>query len=305
MVGSAIERCLLRNGYNNIIKTSSKELDLREQSSVRDFFKNTDIDYVILAAAKVGGILSNYQHPADYLYDNLMIQSNLIHEAHNNGIKNILFLGSSCIYPKYADQPIKEEYLLTGSLEETNLGYSLAKISGIKLCEAYNRQYETDYRSVMPTNLYGTNDNYGVHSHVIPALIMKVYDAYKRGEESVSIWGTGNAKREFMHVDDLAEACLKIMTLSREEYYGVASNNMSHINIGIGEDVSIKDLSILISKKIGYKGRLDFDTSKPDGTPRKLLDISKLKSIGWRSSIDLETGLELTIDEYIKLEESK
>jgi len=300
MVGSAIERRLLDSGYNNIIKTSSRELDLRNQNNVRQFLNDVEIDYVILAAARVGGILSNAEHPANYLYDNLMIQTNIIHESFKAGINSLFFLGSSCIYPKYADQPIKEESLLSGYLEKTNLEYSLAKISGIKMCEAYNKQYGVDYRSVMPTNLYGPNDNYDEQSHVIPALIMKIYKAYLNHDKIVPIWGTGLARREFMHVDDLSLACSHIMNLTQEEYYNIVSKDLSHINIGVGCDISIKNLAILISQIIGYKGNLEFDTSKPDGTPRKLLDSSKLYLLGWSPTIELKEGLTKTIKDYIK-----
>jgi GDP-L-fucose synthase len=300
MVGSAIERRLLDYGYNNIIKTNSRELDLRNQNNVRQFLNDVKIDYVILAAARVGGIVSNAEHPANYLYDNLMIQTNVIHESFKAGINSLFFLGSSCIYPKYADQPIKEESLLSGHLEKTNLEYSIAKISGIKMCEAYNKQYGVDYRSVMPSNLYGPNDSYDEHSHVIPALIMKIYKAYLNHDKTVPIWGTGLARREFMHVDDLSLACCHLMNLTQEEYYNVVSKDLSHINIGVGYDISIKNLAILISQIIGYKGDLKFDSSKPDGTPRKLLDSSKLNLLGWSHTIELKEGLTKTIGSYIK-----
>jgi len=299
MVGSSIIRRLRDNGYNNIIEID-RSVDLRNQNNVKEFFNDTSIDYVIICAAKVGGIVSNSNLPVDYLYDNLMIQSNIIHEAYNAGINDLLFLGSSCIYPKHVAQPIKEEYLLSGPLEETNLGYALAKITGIKMCESYNRQYKTDYRSVMPTNLYGINDTYDlIHSHVIPALIMKIYDAYINNKASVTIWGTGNAKREFMHVDDLASACLHVMCLSHEELLNITSEDCSHINIGVGFDITIKKLVFLIADIIGFGGEFIFDESKPDGVPRKLLDNSRLESSGWFKTIELKEGLSQVIIDYI------
>ncbi|WP_026463371.1 GDP-L-fucose synthase [Adhaeribacter aquaticus] len=283
MVGSAIIRRLEQDGYTNIITRVSKELDLRNQQQVNEFFQEEKPDYVFLAAAKVGGIVANNTYRGEFLYDNLMIQSNVIHAAYLQGVQKLMFLGSSCIYPKLAPQPLKEEYLLTGPLEQTNEPYAIAKIAGIKLCDAYRDQYGCNFISVMPTNLYGPNDNYDLqNSHVLPALIRKMHEAKARGEEQVTIWGTGSPKREFLHADDLADACFYLM----QTY-----NEPGLVNIGVGEDISIKDLAYLVKAIVGFEGELVFDTAKPDGTPRKLMDVSKLNSFGWKANIGLEEGI--------------
>jgi GDP-L-fucose synthase len=283
MVGSAIFRKLKKEGFNNIITRSSKELDLRNQQEVADFFAEEKPDHVFLAAAKVGGIVANNTYRADFIYENLMIESNVIHHSYVNGVKKLLFLGSSCIYPKMAPQPLKEEYLLTGILEPTNEPYAIAKIAGIKMCDAYRSQYGCNFISVMPTNLYGPNDNYDLNnSHVLPALIRKFHTAKKENSTSVEIWGTGSPMREFLHADDLADACYYLM----QNY-----NEPGLVNIGVGNDISIKDLALLVKKIVGFTGELKFDTSKPDGTPRKLMDVSKLHSFGWKHKIELEEGI--------------
>ena len=283
MVGSAIVRKLKAEGYENIITRSSKELDLRDQKSVSDFFAAEKPDYVFLAAAKVGGILANNIYRADFLFENLMIQNNVIHSAYQNEVTKLMFLGSSCIYPKLAPQPLKEEYLLTGELEPTNEPYAIAKIAGIKLCDAYRSQYGCNYISVMPTNLYGPNDNYDLNnSHVLPALIRKVITAKNNNESTVTIWGTGTPKREFLYVDDLADACYYLM----QTY-----NEPGLVNIGVGEDVSILELAQLVVKIVGFEGEIITDTSKPDGTPRKLMDVSKLNAQGWKAKVSLEEGI--------------
>jgi len=289
MVGSAIVRKLETEGYNNIITRSSKELDLRDQVAVSDFFKAEKPDYVFLAAAKVGGILANNIYRADFLYENLMIQNNVIHSSYQNDVTKLMFLGSSCIYPKLAPQPLKEDYLLTGELEETNEPYAIAKIAGIKLCDAYRAQYGCNYISVMPTNLYGPNDNYDLkNSHVLPALIRKVITAKNNNESSVTIWGTGTPKREFLYVDDLADACFYLM----ETY-----NEAGLVNVGVGEDVSILELAQLVAKTVGFKGDIVTDPTKPDGTPRKLMDVSKLTAQGWKAKISLEEGIAKVVSE--------
>lgn len=289
MVGSAIVRKLESEGCNNIITRASSELDLRDQSAVTRFFKAEKPEYVFLAAAKVGGIVANNTYRADFLYDNLMIQSNVIRQSYENGVKKLLFLGSSCIYPKLSPQPIREEYLLTGELEQTNEPYAIAKISGLKMCEAFRHQYGCDFISVMPTNLYGPNDNYNLrNSHVLPALVRKFYEAIKDGKTEVEIWGSGKPMREFLHVDDLADACYFLM----QNYSGP-----QFFNIGTGSDLSIADLAQLIARVSGYQGELRFDTSKPDGTPRKLLDVSALEKLGWKYSITLEKGLQMVWEE--------
>lgn len=284
MAGSAIRRRLAKEGFASLVFRTSSELDLRDQKGVAEFFAAEKPEYVFLAAAKVGGIMANNTYRAEFLYDNLMIQSNVIHESWKNGVKKLLFLGSSCIYPKLAPQPLKEEYLLTGLLEPTNEPYAIAKIAGIKMCDAYRSQYGCSFISVMPTNLYGSNDNYDLNnSHVLPALLRKFHEAKEKGSEEVIVWGTGNPRREFLHVDDMADACLFLM----ENY-----DEPGLINIGVGKDLSIKELAGLIAGITGFKGRITFDTTKPDGTPRKLMDVSKLTNLGWRASISLKEGIE-------------
>jgi GDP-L-fucose synthase len=290
MVGSAIIRKLQAEGYHNLVVKTSAELDLRNQAAVEFFFANEKPEFVFLAAAKVGGIMANNTYRADFLYENLMIESNVIHQSYMHGVKKLLFLGSSCIYPKLAPQPLKEEYLLSGYLEETNEPYAIAKIAGIKLCENYRRQYGCDFISAMPTNLYGPNDNYDlVNSHVIPALIRKFVHAKKNNLPSLEIWGTGTPLREFLHVDDLAEACLFLM---------MKYSDLQFVNVGSGKEISIKELALLIKILVGFNGELLFDSSKPDGTPRKLMDSSKLKSLGWLPRIELEKGLSQVIKEF-------
>jgi len=291
MVGSAIYRKLEKEGYTNIIFRTSSELDLRNQQAVTDFFDREKPDYVFLAAAKVGGIIANNTYRADFLYENLQIQNNIIHSSYINGVKKLLFLGSSCIYPKMAPQPLKEEYLLTGLLEPTNEPYAIAKIAGIKMCDAYRDQYGCNYISVMPTNLYGYNDNYHPqNSHVLPALIRRFHEAKVENSPLVTIWGTGSPKREFLFADDLAEACYYLM----ENY-----DEAGLVNIGTGEDLSIKDLALLIKDIVGYEGKIDFDTSKPDGTPRKLMDVTKLHSKGWKHKIELVEGIALAYNDFL------
>jgi len=283
MVGSAIVRKLQKEGFNNLLLRTSAELDLRNQQAVADFMQQKKPDYVFLAAAKVGGILANNTYRAEFIYDNIMIQSNIIHNSWATGVKKLMFLGSSCIYPKMAPQPLKEDYLLTGTLEPTNEPYAIAKIAGIKMADAYRAQYGCNFISVMPTNLYGPNDNYDLNnSHVLPALIRKFHAAKLNNAAKVEVWGTGAPLREFMHVDDLASACFFLM-----QHF----NEAGFVNIGVGSDISIKDLALLVKKVVGYKGDLTFDTSKPDGTPRKLMDVSKLHALGWRHHIDLEQGI--------------
>ncbi len=297
MVGSAIVRKLNKEGYYNLIVRTSKELDLKDTKAVEKFFVEEKPDYVFLAAAKVGGILANKLFKADFIYDNLMIQNNVIHQSYKHGVKKLLFLGSSCIYPKLAQQPIKEDYLLTGLLEETNDAYAIAKIAGIKMCDSYREQYDCNFISAMPTNLYGPNDSYDLtNSHVLPALLRKIITAKQEGENEVTVWGSGNPKREFLHVDDLAYACMFLM----ENY-----NEAATVNVGLGTDVSIKELAELIKKIVGFEGALNFDTSKPDGTPRKLLDVSKLHSLGWKHTIELEQGIALTYEDYLSNNSTK
>lgn len=299
MVGSAIVRNLEKSNITNLITSTHKELDLTNQRNVNDFFESEKPDFVILAAAKVGGIHANSAYPADFIYENLMIESNIIHSAFLNNVKRLLFLGSSCIYPKAVAQPMREDALLTGSLEPTNEPYAIAKIAGIKLCESYNRQYGVDYRSVMPTNLYGPNDNYHPeNSHVIPALIQRFHHAKTRGEPKVTIWGTGTPRREFLHVDDMAAASLYVLQLDSEVYQANTESMLSHINVGTGRDVTIKQLAEQVAKTVGFSGQIDFDTSKPDGTPRKLMDISRLESMGWQAQISLEQGLQSVYQWY-------
>jgi len=288
LVGSALVRCLIEQGYTNIVVRTSSELDLRDQAAVHAFFDQENPDYVFLAAAKVGGIHANNTYPAEFIYDNLAIQTNVIHEAYRHGVKKLVFLGSSCIYPRNCPQPIKEEYLLTSSLEKTNEAYAIAKIAGLKLCEYYNKQYGTRFIAVMPTNLYGPNDNFDLESsHVIPALLVKMYNAYKTKSPSCQVWGTGNPLREFLHVDDLAQAVILLMN----EYEG-----NSIINIGSGIDLTIRELVMLIKNLIGYEGEIVWNSSQPDGTPRKLLNIDTLSSMGWTPGISLEDGLRTTIE---------
>lgn len=291
MVGSAIHRKLIREGYSNIITRISSELDLRNQQQVTDFFAAEKPEYVFLAAAKVGGIVANNTYRAEFLYDNLQIQNNVIHQSYLNGVKKLMFLGSSCIYPKMAQQPLKEEYLLTGLLEPTNEPYAIAKIAGIKMCDAYRAQYGCNFISVMPTNLYGYNDNYHPqNSHVLPALIRRFHEAKISNTPSVTIWGTGSPRREFLFADDLAEACFYLMQNYNEEGF---------INIGTGEDITIMDLALLIKKITGYQGEILSDASKPDGTPRKLMDVSKLHSKGWKHTVELEEGIKLAYQDFL------
>jgi GDP-L-fucose synthase len=299
LVGSAIVRALQQRGDCDIVTRSHAELELTDQTQVRAFFAAEKIDEVYMAAAKVGGIHANNTYPAEFIYDNMMVQNNVIHEAWRAGIRKLLFLGSSCIYPRLAPQPIREEYLISGSLEPTNEPYAIAKIAGIKLCESYNRQYGVDYRSVMPTNLYGPGDNYHPeNSHVIPALIRRFHEAKMQNAESVVIWGSGTPMREFLYVDDMAEACVHVMNLPLSDYRSQTTPMQSHLNVGSGEDVTIRALAELIGKVVGYQGRIAFDTSKPDGTPRKLLDVSKLRSLGWTARTSLEDGLRQTYAGY-------
>lgn len=289
MVGSAIIRKLKEKGFNNIVTKTSSELDLRNQKEVSDFFLKEKPEYVFLAAAKVGGILANNTYRAEFIYDNLMIEANIIHHSYLNKVKKLLFLGSSCIYPKMAPQPLKEEYLLSGYLEKTNEPYAIAKIAGIKLCEAYREQYNCNFISVMPTNLYGPNDNYDLNnSHVLPALLRKFHTAKILNKKYVTVWGTGKPKREFLHVDDLADACLFLM---------LNYNEKELINIGTGKDISIKELAEMIKEITGYNGEIKFDSSKPDGTPRKLLDVSKIHKLGWKHKIKLKDGIKKVYEE--------
>ncbi|MDN4052452.1 GDP-L-fucose synthase [Massilia sp. YIM B02763] len=302
LVGSAIVRTLRAQGHTNIVTRSHAELELTDQAQVREFFRNERIDQVYLAAAKVGGIHANNTYPADFIYDNMMVQANVVHEARANGVHKLLFLGSSCIYPRMAQQPIKEEYLMSGMLEPTNEPYAMAKIAGIKLCESYNRQYGTDYRSVMPTNLYGPGDNYHPeNSHVIPALLRRFHEARLTNAPEVVIWGSGKPMREFLFVDDMAEACVHVMNLDHATYAKYTDPMHSHINVGTGEDVTIADLARLVGEVVGYRGRIGFDTSKPDGTPRKLLDVSKLKDLGWQAKTPLRDGLQMAYDAFVEL----
>jgi GDP-L-fucose synthase len=300
MVGSALVRKLRESGYSNLITRTRPELDLTQQADVRKFFESERIDQIYLAAAKVGGILANNNYPAEFIYQNLIIEANIIHEAWRAGVKRLLFLGSSCIYPRLAPQPMAESMLLTGVLESTNEPYAIAKIAGIKLCESYNRQYGTDYRSVMPTNLYGPGDNYHPeNSHVIPGLLRRFHEAKQSAAPEVLIWGTGAPMREFLYVDDMAEACLHVMELSSEAYSRNTQPMLSHVNIGTGEELSIRDLATTITDIVGYQGRISFDTSKPDGTPRKLMDVGRLHSLGWRAKIGLRDGLALAYADFL------
>lgn len=301
MVGSAIVRQLQAEGYEHIVTRTHAELDLTSQTAVQAFFAENPVDYVILAAAKVGGIHANNEYPADFIYENLMIECNVIHQAFAAGVKNLLFLGSSCIYPKLASQPMQESALLTGMLESTNEPYAVAKIAGIKLCESYNRQYGTNYRSVMPTNLYGPYDNYHPeNSHVIPALIRRFHEAKQTMAPEVVIWGTGTPMREFLHVDDMAAACLHVMSIDAETYQANTQPMLSHINVGTGTDVTIRELAELLAEAVGYEGKITFDSSKPDGTPRKLMNVERLAALGWQSQIGLKEGLQSAYAWYAK-----
>jgi len=291
MVGSAIVRALEKEGYRHLVKRTSDELDLRQQSEVADFFAEEQPEYVFLAAAKVGGIVANNTYRADFLYENLMIQTNVIHQAYVQNVKKLLFLGSSCIYPKLAPQPLKEDYLLTGTLEPTNEPYAIAKIAGVKMCEAYRSQYGCNFISAMPTNLYGINDNYHPqNSHVLPALIRRFHEAKIAGVNEVSIWGTGSPLREFLYADDLGEACVFLMQNYNEEQF---------INVGVGEDISIRDLAFLVREIVEYNGKLSFDKSKPDGTPRKLMNIDKLHALGWKHTTSLKEGISLAYADFL------
>lgn len=303
LVGSSIYRCLEKAGYTNIIKKTSKELDLRNQKDTQDFFKKEKPEYVFLAAAKVGGILANNTYRADFIYDNIQIQNNIIHSSYLSKIKKLLFLGSSCIYPKECPQPMKEDYLLTSELEYTNEPYAIAKIAGIKMCESYNLQYKTNFISVMPTNLYGPNDNFDLkNSHVLPALIRKFHEAKKKNSKYVEVWGTGKPRREFLYSDDLADACVFLM--EKINFNDLIKDKKeirnTHINIGTGTDISIKELALLIKKITGFKGEIKWNKSKPDGTMQKLLDVTKLKKLGWSYQTELPNGIEKVYDEYKK-----
>ena len=292
LVGSAILRALEKQGFTNLITRTSSEVDLRDYNQTADFFAKEKPEYVFLAAAKVGGIQANNTYRAEFLYDNMMIQNNVIHQAYVNNVKKLLFLGSSCIYPKMAPQPLKEDSLLTGTLEPTNEPYAIAKIAGIKMCDAYRSQYNANFISAMPTNMYGPNDNYDLNnSHVLPALLRKFHEAKEQNHPEVVVWGTGTPLREFLHSDDLAEACIFLM----ENY-----NDFGHVNVGIGEDISIKDLALLIKKIVGYEGNLVWDTSKPDGTPRKLMDVTKINNLGWKAEIGMEEGITKVYQEKFK-----
>lgn len=301
MVGSALVRALQRDGNVELVTRNRAELDLTNQAAVQRFLAEERVDQVYLAAAKVGGIHANNTYPAEFLYENLMIQANVIHAAHMAGVQQLLFLGSSCIYPKLAPQPMREDALLTGTLEPTNEPYAIAKIAGIKLCESYNRQYERDYRSVMPTNLYGPRDNFHPeNSHVIPAMMRRFHEAKLANASEVVVWGSGKPMREFLHVDDMAAACLHVMNLAPEVYQAHTQPMLSHINVGTGMDCSIAELAQTMKKVVGFAGALKFDSSKPDGTPRKLMDVSRLKALGWQYSITLEDGLRSTYEWFLQ-----
>ena len=306
MVGSALVRFLKKNKHYEIITIDKKYVDLTNQLEVQNFFEKQKIDQVYVAAAKVGGIYANNTFPADFIYQNIMIQTNIIHASFLNGIKKLLFLGSSCIYPKNSNQPMKEDYLLTGKLEPTNEPYAIAKIAGIKMCESYNRQYglshDIDYRSVMPTNLYGPGDNYHPqNSHVLPALIRRFHFAKIKKESTVTVWGTGSPKREFLYVDDMARACIQVMELEKSKFDQYSENSNSLINVGFGKDITIKELAVYIKEAVGYKGKIIFDKSKPDGTPRKLVDSNKIQEIGWKPKINLKGGLIKTYKDFLKI----
>ena len=300
LVGSAIVRQLEQRGFANLIMRTHKELDLTNQAQVQNFFKQEKPDYVILAAAKVGGIYANNTYPADFIYQNMMIEANVINSAYGNKVKRLLFLGSTCIYPKAVEQPMREDALLTDVLEPTNEPYALAKIAGIKLCESYSRQHGTDFRSVMPTNLYGINDNFHPeNSHVIPALMRRFHEAKINNDAEVVVWGTGNAMREFLYVDDMASASLFVLELNEDTYQANTKPMLSHINVGTGVDVTIREMAEIMKEVVGFKGRLTFDATKPDGAPRKLINITRLSNMGWKYSTDLEDGLDITYKWYL------
>jgi len=301
LVGSAIVRQLESRGFINLLMRTHKELDLTNQVQVQNFFQQENPDYVILAAAKVGGIHANNTYPADFIYQNMMIEANVINSAYENKVKRLLFLGSTCIYPKAVEQPMREDALLTDVLEPTNEPYALAKIAGIKLCESYNRQHGTDFRSVMPTNLYGINDNFHPeNSHVIPALMRRFHEAKVNNDAEVVVWGTGNAMREFLYVDDMAAASLFVLELDEQTYQDNTKPMLSHINVGTGKDVTIREMAETMKQVVGFKGKLTFDTTKPDGAPRKLIDVSRLSNMGWKYSIDLKDGLSKTYRWYLE-----
>jgi len=301
LVGSAIVRQLESRGFTNLLMRTHKELDLTNQAQVQSFFTQESPDYVILAAAKVGGIHANNTYPADFIYQNMMIEANVINSAYESKVKRLLFLGSTCIYPKAVEQPMREDALLTDVLEPTNEPYALAKIAGIKLCESYNRQHGTDFRSVMPTNLYGINDNFHPeNSHAIPALIQRFHQAKVNNDAQAVVWGTGNAMREFLYVDDMADASLFVLELDEQTYKINTRPMLSHINVGTGKDVTIRQMAETMKKVVDYKGRIIFDTSKPDGAPRKLIDVTRLENMGWNYSVDLEDGLRKTYEWYLK-----
>ena len=303
LVGSAIVRQLESRGFTNLLMRTHKELDLTNQAQVQNFFQQEKPDYVILAAAKVGGIHANNTYPADFIYQNMMIEANVINSAYESKVKRLLFLGSTCIYPKAVEQPMREDAILTDVLEPTNEPYALAKIAGIKLCESYNRQHGTDFRSVMPTNLYGINDNFHPeNSHVIPALMQRFHQAKINNGEEVIVWGTGNAMREFLYVDDMAQASLFVLELDGKAYQANTQPMLSHINVGTGKDVTIKEMAETMKEVVGFKGKLVFNTIKPDGSPRKLIDVSRLSNMGWKYSIDLECGLKKTYKWYLNQE---
>ncbi|MFA1576470.1 GDP-L-fucose synthase [Vibrio cyclitrophicus] len=305
MVGSAIVRHLEISGGYRVLTKSRNELDLLNQADVNRFFEENSIDQVYLAAAKVGGIVANNTYPAEFIYQNLTIQNNIIHSAHLNDVQDLLFLGSSCIYPKLAQQPMREGSLLTGTLEETNEPYAIAKIAGIKMCESYNRQYGRNYRSVMPTNLYGENDNFHPqNSHVIPALLRRFHEAKLNGDSKVVAWGSGKPMREFLHVDDMAEASIYVMNLDQETYQENTQEMLSHINVGTGLDCTIRELVETVSRVVGFEGEIEFDLTKPDGTPRKLMDVSRLKDLGWEAKTSLEDGLTMTYQWFLDNQES-
>ncbi len=300
LVGSAIIRELEKRNFNCLITCTHRELDLTNQLAVQSFFKKEKPDYVILAAAKVGGIHANNTYPADFIYQNIMIEANIINSAYESKVKRLLFLGSTCIYPKAVEQPMREDALLTGILESSNEPYALAKIAGIKLCESYNRQYATDFRSVMPTNLYGVNDNFhSENSHVIPALMQRFHQAKINNDEEVVVWGTGKAMREFLYVDDMAEASLFVLELDEETYKANTQPMLSHINVGTSKDVTIREMAEIMGEVVGYKGKITFDATKPDGAPRKLIDVTRLESMGWKYDIDLKAGLKKTYKWYL------